>query len=85
MRLIGTYSTLLRARNACGTGSLHQTTSRKSPPFSPKRHTSGHGAPKKDVVESESVAYEVPKAFVVGGAAGLLGSLAGMGGGFVMM
>jgi uncharacterized membrane protein YfcA len=41
--------------------------------------------PKKEVADSESVAYEIPKAFVIGSTAGLLGSLAGMGGGFVMM
>ena len=34
---------------------------------------------------AESVAYPLPKAFCIGSFAGVLGSLAGMGGGFVMI
>ena len=65
------------------TGSRHHNRGKSLRTSTSKRSTSG--MPKKDVADSESVAYEMPKAFVIGSTAGLLGSLAGMGGGFVMM
>lgn len=37
-------------------------------------------SPRKD-----DVPHAIPKSFAIGGTAGILGSLAGMGGGFVMM
>jgi uncharacterized membrane protein YfcA len=43
------------------------------------------GAPKRSSNKSESEKYVTPKAFFIGGLAGVCGSLAGMGGGFVMI
>ena len=83
MRLGGVSATLLGPRLFRGTGSRNQNKAKMLRTSMSKRKTSG--MPKKDVADSQSVAYEIPKAFVIGSTAGLLGSLAGMGGGFVMM
>lgn len=84
MRLVGKSAALLCRRKFHATGGRQKRTSGQSRTKSqPKRITPG--VTKEGAVGPESVAYGAPKAFVIGGTAGLLGSLAGMGGGFVMM
>jgi uncharacterized membrane protein YfcA len=46
-----------------------------------RRHTASKSGPQK----SEGGKFDIPTAFTIGGVAGALGSLAGMGGGFVMI